>query len=287
MNLNAFFRSTRFRVLLCVLALLTGIMLYALKSGAQTDYLTRLLNGIISPMRKLSSAVSGEVNEKLDTYFESKAYRDENARLRAQIALLGDQLIGYDDAMHELEALRDQLAIKEKDSDFVLSAPCNIRMPLTNDFTGTFLIDQGEADGIEVGDPVICSLGLIGAVTEVSPHTSSVTTLLSPELSVGAVVLETGDTGIVEGDLRNTADGNTRMIYLDERSTVKAGNLVITAGTTGLFPYGLQIGCITESGIEDSGLAKYAVIAPAVDLSQLSSVTVLLDFDGKGESFGG
>ena len=33
MNLNAFFRSTKFRVLLCVLAVLTGIMLYSLKSG--------------------------------------------------------------------------------------------------------------------------------------------------------------------------------------------------------------------------------------------------------------
>ena len=76
------------------------------------------------------------------------------------------------------------------------------------------------------------------------------------------------------------------MMYLDEKSTAAAGDLIITAGTTGLFPYGLPVGNITEVGIENSGLARYAVLAPSVDLSSLESVTVLLDFEGKGETFG-
>ena len=82
MNLNAFFRSAKFRVLLCILALLTGILLYSLKSGAHTDYITRMMQSISAPARRASAAISGDVGEKLDTYFESKAYRDENARLR-------------------------------------------------------------------------------------------------------------------------------------------------------------------------------------------------------------
>ena len=136
MNLNAFFRSTKFRVLLCILALLTGIMLYSLKSGAHTDYLTRMMQSISAPARKASSAISGSVNTHLDTYFESKAYRDENARLRKEIAALNEQLIGYDDAIEELEALRDQLGIKQKHRDFVLSEPCKVLMPV-------FLIRKG------------------------------------------------------------------------------------------------------------------------------------------------
>lgn len=286
MNLNAFFRSTRFRVLLCLLALLTGIMLYALKSGAQTDYLTRLLNGIVSPVRKLSSAVSGEVSEKLDTYFESKAYRDENARLRGEIARLNEQLIGYDDAMDELEALRNQLGIKEKNEDFVLSAPCKVLMPVTNDPAHSFLIDQGADDGITLNSPVLCTDGLIGVVTELNPSYATVTTLLSPELSIGAVILQTGDSGIVEGDLRNAVSNQTKMLYLDKNSSAKEGDLVMTAGTTGLFPYGLPIGNVQTVQLEDSGLTKYAMLAPSVDFSSLKSVSVLLDFKGKGETFG-
>ena len=286
MNLNAFFRSAKFRVLLCILALLTGIMLYALKSGAETDRLTRLLNGITSPVRKLSSTVSGEVNEKLDTYFESKAYRDENARLREEIARLNQQLIGYDDAMSELVALRDQLGIQEKNDDFVLSEPCKVLMPVANDMTRSFLIDQGSDDGITLNSPVICADGLIGVVTERNPSYATVTTVLSPELSIGAVVLQTGDSGIVEGDLRNAVSNQAKLMYLDKESTAEAGDLVMTAGTTGLFPYGLPIGNILELKLEDSGLTKYADIAPSVDFTALESVTVLLDFKGKGETFG-
>ena len=286
MNFNAFFRSARFRVLLCVLAMLAGVMLYSLHARPHTDRLTQLLQTAVSPVRKFSAAISGSVNEKLDTYYGAKAYRDENARLRDQIASLNERLIGYDDARNELEALRDQLSIKEKNSDFVLSTPCKVLMPITNEMTAGFLIDQGEEDGIVLNAPVLCSLGLIGVVTELSAHSAAVTTILSPELSVGAVVLETGDSGIVEGDLRYAADGRTGMIYLDENSSVKAGDLVMTAGTTGLFPYGLPIGNVTEVGTEESALAKYAVLAPSADLSTLESVTVLLDFEGKGESFG-
>lgn len=286
MNLNAFFRSAKFRVLLCVLALLTGIMLYSLKSGARTDHLTRLLQSISAPARKASSAITGEVNEKLDTYYESKAYRDENARLRKENAALHEQLIGYDDAMEELEALRDQLGIKQKHRDFVLSEPCKVLMPVANDLAHSFLIDQGEEDGITLDAPVICGEGLIGVITELSAHYATVTTMLSPELSIGAVILQTGDSGIVEGDLRYTVNNRAKMMYIDKDSTAREGDLIITAGTTGLFPYGLQVGSITETGLEESGLARYAILAPSVDYSALESVTVLLDFEGKGESFG-
>ncbi|MBR4199652.1 MAG: rod shape-determining protein MreC [Oscillospiraceae bacterium] len=286
MNLNAFLHSMKFRVLLCILALLTGIMLYSLKSGANTDYVTRALQGLTAPARRASAAISGEVNEKLDTYFEAKAYREENARLRAEIASLNEQLIGYDDAVQELEALRDQLKIKEKYDDFKRSEPCRVLMPAANDMTRTFLIDRGEKDGITLNSPVICADGLIGVITALSQNYATVTTILSPELSIGAVVLQTGDSGIVEGDLRYAASDRIRMMYLDENSSAKEGDLVMTAGTTGLFPYGLPVGNITEVGIEDSGLAKYALLAPSVDLSALESVTVLLDFEGKGETFG-
>lgn len=286
MNLHAFFRSVKFRILLCLLALLTGIMLYSMKSGAHTDRLTRILQGVTSPFRRSASAISGEVEERLDTYYHAKAYREENKRLREQNAILNEQLIGYDDAVRERDALRDQLGIKEKHSDWTLSEPCNVIMPLTNDMTHSFQIDRGSEDGLTQNAPVICSHGLIGVITALSPHYATVTTILSPELSVGAVVLETGDSGIIEGDLKYAADGNTKMIYLDESSTVKEHNLVVTAGTTGLFPYGLQIGNVVKTGIESSSLAQYAVVRPVVDLTELESVSVLLDFAGKGESFG-
>lgn len=283
MNLNSFFRSTKFRVLLCVLAMLTGVLLYSIKQGAHTDLLTRALQSALNPVRQFSAAISGSVSERLDTYYEAKAYKDENARLREQLAIRNQELIGYDDAVAELAALRDQLKIKEKHDDYVLSEPCKVIMPVTNDLYGSFFIDRGEADGIALNDPVICSYGLVGVVTEISEHYATVTTIFSPELSVGVTVVETNETGILEGTLRYAAQQQTKLIYLDENNKVRPHHLVVTAGSTGLFPYWIPVGSVVETGMEESGLTAYAVIEPAADLTTLESVTVLLDFAGKGE----
>lgn len=282
MDLHAFFKSAKFRVLLCILALLCGVMLYSLKAGAHTDIFTRLLRGAAEPVQRFSASITAETNRQLDLHFKSKAYRDENAQLRAEIERLHEQLIGYDDAQQELRALRDQLAIKEKADDYVLSEPCRVLLPVSNDATGSFFIDQGEEDGLALGMPVICSKGLVGVLTELSAHSAAVTTVLSPELSVGAVSLQSGDSGIIEGSLKYAAEYQTKMIYLNTENTVQEHDLIVTSGTTGLFPRGLQIGTVESVAIEETGLTSYAVIRPAVDLSALESVSVLLGFNGKG-----
>lgn len=284
MRFSDFLRSTTFRVLLCVMALLTGVMLYSVKQGGHTDALTAVLQTVTYPVRQFSAGISKQVNEKLDTYYNAKAYRDENALLREQNAMLNQQLIGYEEAIAELEALREQLGIQEEHDDFVMSKPATVLLPLANDLSDGFLINIGEDDGVLLNAPVICNEGLVGVVTQISPHYATVTTILSEEISVGAMVLETGDSGIIEGHLRYAADDCTKMIYLDENNAIQQGDLVMTAGTTGLFPYGLPIGNVTETGMEETGLTAYAVVKPAVDFSVLDSVTVLLDFEGKGET---
>ncbi len=283
MRFREFLRSKTFRVMLGIVALLTGVMLYSVKQGGKTDLLTEALQTVTYPVRRFSASISGSVNEKLDTYYNAKAYREENAMLRKQITDLNEKLIGYDAAVAELEALREQLQIKEANTDFVMSRPATVLLPLANDLSDGFLINLGTEDGLTLNAPVICSKGLVGVITEVGSHYATVTTILSDEISVGALVPESGDSGIIEGNLRFAADGETKLIYLDEKHSVTEGDLVITAGATGLFPYGLQIGNVTETGMEETGLTAYAAIRPSVDFSTLSSVTVLLDFEGKGE----
>ena len=42
--------------------------------------------------------------------------------------------------------------------------------------------------------------------------------------------------------------------------------------------------CVIRETMEETGLTAYAKVKPAVDFSVLESVTVLLDFEGKGEN---
>ena len=165
------------------------------------------------------------------------------------------------------------------------SAPCHLISYVTNDPYGAFVIDRGREDGISVNDPVMTGEGLVGVITEVADTYATVRTILSPDLSIGAVCNRTKDTGIVEGNLRYAADGKTKMIYMDKTMTMQQGDLVITAGSSGLFPRGCVIGNVAETGMEESGLSAYAVIQPAVSLDRITSVVVILDFNGKGANY--
>lgn len=283
--MGGFFRSFKFKIILGVLAVLLGVVLYAVTQGGNTTWLSQAFGTVFNPVRQAFSAVSDKIEEGVDTIINAQQYYDENQELRAQIGALNSQLVDYEDTKEELEELRKFLGIKEEHPDFVHSAPCHLISYVTNDPYGAFVIDRGREDGISVNDPVMTGEGLVGVITEVADSYATVRTVLSPDLSIGAVCNRTKDTGIVEGNLHYAADGKTKMIYMDKAMTMQQGDLVITAGSSGLFPRGCVIGNVVETGMEESGLSAYAVIQPAVNLERITSVVVLLDFNGKGADY--
>ena len=283
--MGGFFRSFKFKIILGVLAVLLGVVLYAVTQGGNTTWLSQAFGTVFNPVRQAFSAVSDKIEEGVDTIINAQQYYDENQELRAQIGALNSQLVDYEDTKEELEELRKFLGIKEEHPDFVHSAPCHLISYVTNDPYGAVVIDRGREDGISVNDPVMTGEGLVGVITEVADSYATVRTVLSPDLSIGAVCNRTKDTGIVEGNLHYAADGKTKMIYMDKAMTMQQGDLVITAGSSGLFPRGCVIGNVVETGMEESGLSAYAVIQPAVNLERITSVVVLLDFNGKGADY--
>ena len=265
--------------------MLLGVVLSAVTRGGSTTWLSQGFGVVFNPVRQAFTAVSNQIEGGVDTILNAQEYYNENQELRAQIGSLNSQLVDYENTKEELAELRKFLGIKEEHPDFVHSAPCHLISYVTNDPYGAFVIDRGREDGISVNDPVMTGEGLVGVITEVADTYATVRTILSPDLSIGAVCNRTKDTGIVEGNLRYAADGKTKMIYMDKTMTMQQGDLVITAGSSGLFPRGCVIGNVAETGMEESGLSAYAVIQPAVSLDRITSVVVILDFNGKGANY--
>ena len=57
------------------------------------------------------------------------------------------------------------------------------------------------------------------------------------------------------------------------------GDSVVTSGRGGAFPFGIIVGTVTELRSEAGGQSYYAVVDPAVDLSMLSQVFIIKDFE--------
>ena len=280
-----FIKSTRFKVLLAFLAFLVGIMVYAVTKGGYSVSGASFINTVTKPFRAASNSISAKMERTVDKLENADKYYEENERLKKQIGELNAQLTDYDAIKAEVEELRKFVTIKENNEDYQLSQPCKVLSYVTNDPFKSFTIDKGSADGILVNCPVVTAEGLVGITVEVSKHLSTVRTILSPDLSVAAVASSSNaDQGIIEGNVLSSESGQTKLIHVPKKNKLKRGDLMITAGSSGLFPKDYPVGTVKSIGFDSNGLSVTAVVKPCTDITRLTSVIVITDFSGKKEA---
>ncbi len=282
--MREFLKSTRFKILLAFIAFLVGVMIYAVTKGGYSLSGASFVNTATKPFRFVTNGASMKLEKTLDRISNADAYYKENMELKKQIGELNKQLTDYDDLKAEVEELRKLVVIKEDHPDEIYSQPAEVLGYIANDPFKGFTIDKGSDDGITPYSPVMCPEGVVGITIEVSKTTSTVRTILSPDLSIAAVCSSTNtDFGIVEGTVLTAEKGNTKLTHLNPEHGLKEGDLIITSGNSGLFPKDYAIGTVKSTGFEANGLSACAEIEPCADISRLGSVFVILDFTGKKE----
>ena len=279
-----FVKSAKFKVLLGFLAFLIGIMVYSVTKGGYSLSAVSLFNTVTKPLRTASNSISRSMEGTLDRFVHSDEYSAENQRLKEEIGELNRRLTEYEALKTEVEELRELVSIKQEHEDFEFTQACDVIGYIANDPFMAFTIDKGSADNITPNCPVDTAEGLVGITVEVSEHMTTVRTILSPDLSVAAVNSKNNkDMGIVEGSIASAQQGQTRLIHIDKNNKFKVGDLIITSGTSGLFPKDYSIGKIKSIDLDSNGLSDCAVIEPCTDITRLSSVYVITDFTGKRE----
>ena len=120
---------------------------------------------------------------------------------------------------------------------------------------------------------------LVGVVTEVGLNWCRLTTILDTGSQLGAMVFRTEETAIAAGDLALMSQGKLKLTYLPDSSTLITGDLIVTSGLGGYYPYGLTIGSVEDVRTDDGGLARYAVLEPRCDPEGLTDLYIITDFD--------
>lgn len=177
----------------------------------------------------------------------------------------------FNEARLENERLKGLLSFKQKSSLKAIPAKVIGRSP--DNWASVIIINKGSYQGLRPGMAVIGYSGLLGQVTEVSKSTGKVTLINDPQLCVSGLIQRNRQDGLVCGTLGN----NLLMRYLSQESDIKKDDLIITSGLTESYPKGLVIGTVIDINTEFSGLSRYAVIKPAVDLSSIEEVLVVIE----------
>jgi rod shape-determining protein MreC len=132
------------------------------------------------------------------------------------------------------------------------------------------VLNKGAVQGIKKYAPVLTYAGLAGKILEVGRFSSKVMLMNDPDLGVPAMNARTREHGLVSG----TLDGRCKMRFLGVDSDIREGDLVVTSGLNLTYPEGILIGRVAIVGVESSGIGKFAVLEPAVQVSSLEDVLV-------------
>ncbi len=278
--MQKFFKSWGFK-LLCALAVLAiAVMVRAAAVGDADVFISQTLSVISQPFLKLSTSVSESVNGFLDRFVRTEDVFLENEELRRQLREANDKLVEYENIKRENEQFREFLQLKENNPDYDFETATVIGRDSTSRF-GSFTIDKGSVDGIEVADPVITSDGLVGIVWEVGLTYSHVRTVIDISVDVGVYSISTRDSGIVSGDITLSSEGLCKLHYLPKNSGISAGELIVTSGIGGVFPKNLVVGTVRSIELDSNGLSLSAAIEPAADIAGVTDVLVIKSFDGQ------
>jgi len=194
----------------------------------------------------------------------------QNERLKKEIDFLGQKLNTKNEIDLENKRLKDLLSFKQKSAYKVVAARVIGRS--ADNWSSQVLIDKGSYQGIRRGYVVITYLGLVGRVIETTNSTSKVMLLNDPNFAVSAIVQRSRQEGLVSGTLGNSLI----MKYLPKGADIQACDVIITSGLTEIYPKGLLIGSVVNIGEEFSGLSRYAIIKPAVDISGIEEVLIII-----------
>lgn len=277
-----FFKSTRFKILLAFIAFLVGIMVYSVTKGGYSISGESIINTVSKPFRSISNGISMKIEGSLDKLERAEEIYNENQSLKEEVRKLQEQLTEYDALKAECEELRMLIGIKKAHPDLTTSRFCKVMGYVTNDPFKSFTINVGSADGIEPYCPVATAEGIVGITIEVSEHVTTVRTILSPDLSIAVKSKSCDDdSGIIEGSVKSASDDMTNLIHLRTDNTLKKNDLLITDGSSGLFPKGYSVGKVKSVDMDSNGLSARAEVEPCADITSLDSVFVITDFTGK------
>jgi len=275
--LKDFFDTWKFKILVIVAVFLVGIMAYAGANGRLTAAPQELLSVVLTPLQKVTSALSGGAASVWEKYTSIDDVMDRNEQLEAENAELRQQMVDYDRIKAENDAYKALARIQDTNSEAsYVSAFVIGRDPL--DEFGGFTLDQGSTDGVAVNDAIISDRGyLLGVVVEVDA-TSKVMTILHPSFNAAGVISRTRENGIITGSADYAADGQCVLTNLDRATEARKGDQVITTGLGGVFPANLLVGTVQEVVPEQSGKSSSAVILPGADPRTVKHVFIVTEY---------
>ena len=268
--------NTKLKIIVVLAVLLTAVL--SVMAGLTNRSIPELMvQGVLAPFRAAGTALTKTAERYYSYMFRYEALEAENEALKAQIAGMKDTVRQSDATIRENTRLRKAMELKEVYEDYDLEDAYIIGWSST-DWSNTLTINRGTNVGIQENMVAITENGeVVGLVTQVGSNFAVVKTVLDSTLEISATIASSGYNGMVSGGYIEGNEKYLQMDYLPSSSIIRNKDQVVTSGST-VYPRGLILGHVVDAGFRETGVAKYAVLDPAADISSLEQVFILTNF---------
>jgi rod shape-determining protein MreC len=252
-------------LLLLALHLLTA----GVGPGARAAKPSLFLMELLRPVQLVESNIAGGATGVVRNYIDLINVRQENIRLKQQLAEYESQHARLAELEVQNRHLGDLLELR--DALGMTAVAANV---IGSDATGlsrTLILAQGSSSAFRPDMAVVSTEGVVGRLLAVSPNASRVLLINDHNSALDAFDQRSRARGIIAG----VVDDGLIMRYVDRTEDIKPGDAIVTSGMDGIFPRGLLVGQVAKVSREGPGLFLSVEVKPAVDFRRLEQVLVL------------
>ena len=222
------------------------------------------------------SSIGSVYRDAFKTYFKSQDSEDIEI-LRQERNVLAHSVGEKNILEEENSNLRKMLQFKERSAFTLLGA--RVIAKSTDLGRSLLVIDRGARDGIKIDFPVIAQEGvLIGKIVDVRYETSFIRLLHDPK-SKTIVAYKTKDKTI-QGLITGKFHTGIELTLVPITEPIEKGVPLSTTGTEEYVPAGLLVGFISEFNSLPTDLFYTIQVKPALLVSELSLLSVILPSHG-------
>jgi len=167
-----------------------------------------------------------------------KSAQSNEALARKALALQSERASQADTLAQENARLRAMLELRETTQ--TPGRVAEVLYDTADPYTRKLVIDQGLANGIAAGSPVIDEYGVLGQVTQVLPFTSEITLVIDRDLSIPVQNVRTGARSVAFGDA-SAHGGGLELRFMAANADLQEGDMLTTSGVDGVYPPGLPV----------------------------------------------
>jgi len=202
-----------------------------------------------------------DVADYLKLGVTNKALSEENARLRK-----ADSASFYDTSFR---IIRMKDSLNKQQYEYITARVINNSVSRINNY---ITLDKGSLQGIQPDMGVISSNGVVGYVKDVSPHFSTVVSLLHSGFKVSSIIKKNGYFGSTVWN--GVSPRYANLLDIPIHAKISIGDTIVTSTYSGIFPRGIMVGKIHQIGTAGESFKEIKMLL-STDFQNLSYVYVV------------